>query len=110
MFDRFSGEAHAVNGSRSSEHWKAAPVRSEENLKVASRVLLSSTGPELIDVSGSTTPSGTSTVHSYTAGGSSSRPNLLVDWTSNSWLPTWASGTVCGEVHGVKSAPSNEHV
>src|SRR5687768_11518660 len=64
----------------------------------------------MISVSGSFTPSGSAIVHSKAAGGSSRRPNLFVDWTSNVWSPSVRCVCVTGEVHGASSAPSSEHM
>src|SRR5918999_438464 len=104
------GSGQPPNDAMSSEQVSRAPVRLEENVNRALRSLLSSSGVEVIDVSGSTVSGGSSTVHSKLAGGSSRCPKRLMVWTSNVWLPSAASGTWYGELHGVNSAPSNEHV
>jgi hypothetical protein len=72
--------------------------------------VLRAAGPELIAVSGRVASAGTSIVQSYAAGGSSSRANLFVDWTSKLWLSTARSVKVTGDSHGVNSAPSSEQV
>src|ERR687891_389972 len=64
----------------------------------------------MISVSGSVVPSGRAIVHSNAAGGSSRRPNLFVDCTSNVWSPSARCVRVTGEVHGASSAPSSEHM
>ena len=61
-----------MNGAASSEHWKAELNGVDENLKLAVDWLLGSIGAWVIVVSGSSVSGGSSTIHSYTAGGSSS--------------------------------------
>src|ERR671914_1486235 len=79
------GDAHAAYGSVSIEHWNV-DGRSAVNVNVADDSVVRSSGPLRISVSGETAPSGSATVHSKVAGGSSMRRNRLVDWTSKLWL------------------------
>src|SRR5688572_24186977 len=103
-------ERHGTNGPRSSEHSKVADPCSEKYVNVAVVAGLGSLGVLMIVVSGSFTPSGSAIVHSKLAGGSSRRPNLFVDCTSNVWSPRVRCVCVTGEVHGAYSAPSSEHM
>src|SRR5918999_738112 len=99
-------DKHGVNGPRSIEHSKLAVPCSEKNVNLADVDGLGSGGVSMIVVSGSLTPSGSAIVHSKLAGGSSRRPNLFVDCTSNVWSPSAMCACVNGDVHGASSAPS----
>src|SRR5918999_1694223 len=99
-----------MNAPRSIEHSKVAVPCEEKNVNLAVVDELGSVGDEMIVVSGSFTPSGSAIVHSKLAGGSSSRPNLFVDCTSNVWSPSVRCVCVTGEAHGASSAPSSEHM
>src|SRR5918992_2392842 len=105
-----AGDEHGVNGPRSMEHSNVAVPCGEKNVNVALVLELGSAGVEMIVVSGSSTPSGSAIVHSNVAGGSSSRRNLFVDCTSKVWSPSVRCVWVTGELHGVSSAPSSEHI
>src|SRR5918992_2622143 len=105
-----AGDEQAVNGPRSIEHSKVAVPCDEKNVNVADVDELGSVGVLMISVSGSFTPSGSAIVHSNAAGGSSRRPNLFVDCTSNEWSPRVRCVCVTGEAHGASSAPSSEHM
>src|SRR5918992_1266514 len=104
------GDSQASNGAESSEHSKVALNWSAEKVKSAVASVVGSSGPESIVVSGSSVSAGTSTVHSKTAGGSSTRRKRFVDCTSKVWAPTGTSGSVTGDWQAANSAPSNEHM
>src|SRR5918999_2003175 len=105
-----AGDEHGVNGPRSIEHSNIAVPCGEKNVNVADVLELGSSGVVMISVSGSSTPSGRPIVHSNAAGGSSSRRNLFVDCTTKVWSASVRCVWVTGELHGVSSAPSSEHV
>src|SRR5687767_1123512 len=67
-----------------------------------------SVGASSIVVSGAIASGGRAMVQAKAAGGSSTSPNRLVDWTSKVWPSNVRSMNDVGEVQGVKAAPSSE--
>ena len=75
-----------ANAPPSSLHWKVEFGRSDVNVNCAVWLVVPSVGPVRISVVGSIAPAGSAIVHACSTGGSSTRPNLFVDWTANVWL------------------------
>jgi hypothetical protein len=66
-------------------------------------------GPESIVTTGASVSTGSATVHSWSAGVSSTRPSELVAWTSKLCGPSTRPLTGCGESHAANGSPSSEH-
>ena len=66
-------------------------------------------GLKAMTVSGAPRSNGGMMSHSTNSGVESTTPDGLIARTSNLCGPTARPSTVCGDVHGAKSAPSSEH-
>src|SRR5688500_7463035 len=82
----------------STEHSNAASISVAPKPKLANESVVVAGGPDTIIVSG-----GTMTVHSYSAGVSSTSPNGVLATTSNVWRPSSRLLYVFGEEHSVYS-------
>jgi hypothetical protein len=98
------GEEQALQGPKSSEHSKLAPLWSEENVSV--RLVTPGSGSV---AASSSVSGGATTVHSCRDGLASALPAASTARTSSVCSPTASPVSCSGVSHGAKLSPSTEH-
>src|ERR671915_1260417 len=103
------GEVQSPKPPPSSWHSKVEPAWLAKNVNSASMLVVIRPGPVTMVVSGGVVSGPESTVHSCSAGSSSTRPYSFVAWTSKVYWPPPPTSYVTGEVQGTRSPPFSEH-
>ena len=103
------GESQFWNAAPSREHWNVPLTSFETNPNVVRPTSSIAAGARVIVVSGGVVSAPAVIVHAYSAGGSSTCPNVLVACTSKVWAPLVSPRSSTGDVHGTKLLPSSEH-